>query len=130
MLKKYLDKIWLWQPYCEALKSVRAGLLWAILITATLSDLIFGLLFYSFWTMPAIILITLLFIVAYTRIEEKYLEHAWRFDRERYASRNSVVRDRLGQSDYKLAKVVFFHRFAYALMFLVLLMSFLTRWGP
>ena len=103
--------------------------MWAILITATLSDWIFGLLFYSFWTIPAIILVTFLFMATYERIEEKYLEHAWRFDWERYASRSSVVRNRLGQSDYKLARVVFFHRFAYALVFLVLLTSFLARWN-
>ena len=119
MLKKHLDRIWLWQSYCEALKSVRTRLVWSILAIVAFSDLIFGLLFYSFWAIPTIILTPLLFTAVYKRIEEKYLEHAWKFDWEKYASRNSFMRDRLGESDYKLAKVVFFHRFAYSLVFLV-----------
>lgn len=89
----------------------------------------FSLWFYSPWTMPAIILITLLFIITYKKIEEMYLKDSWKFDWDNYVSDNSTRRDVLENWNHKSAKAVFFHRFAYSILFMILLTSFLKHWN-
>lgn len=126
-MRKFLEKVCLQLPYCGTLKRIRSFLFWLLVIIFAGSNLIFG---YP-WTIVAMVLTTLLFITTYKRIEEAYLGRTFVFDLNvgDHILNDPIFQSMFGKQDYKFAKVVFFHRLAYSLLFIILLISFLKYWG-